>query len=126
MSDTPFVLVDGRSGKAPWGSPIHDGVIRLMAEKCSTCIFRPGPHQSSIKRGSVTEALATVRERDSYVNCHKTLAPGQPGAVCRGSNDAHEGRLMRLARAEGIPVREVSEAEVLAETVAAAANGATR
>jgi hypothetical protein len=73
--------------------------------------------------GSVAEALATVRERDGYVNCHKTLTPGQPGAVCRGSNDAHEGLLMRLARAEGIGVREVTEAEVLAEGVASLERG---
>jgi hypothetical protein len=113
-----YELRDGRDGP-PWGSPIVGNTIRLMAAKCSTCIFRPGAHQKAIVRGSVTEAAAVIRERDTYVNCHQTLgAPGQPGAICRGSNDAHEGLMMRLAKAEGYVVREMTEAEVLAEGAA--------
>lgn len=95
--------------------PVYaDGVVRLMAEKCSSCIFRPGPHMDSVPPGSARWMLERVRSRDSFVNCHKSVGTGQPGVVCRGSDDAHEGLVMRLARAEGVVV-EVTEAEVLAE-----------
>ena len=103
----------------------HDGRVRLMAEMCSTCIFRPGPHQSAVRPGGVRWMLERVRQRDSFVNCHKTLATGQPGAVCRGSDNAHEGMLMRTARALGIVV-EVTEAEVLAEGERYATRGGRR
>jgi hypothetical protein len=93
---------------------LHEGKVRIMAERCSTCLFSPGLPKGVVRPGGVRWMLERVRERDSFVNCHKTLATGQPGAVCRGSDNAHEGMLMRMARAEGVVV-EVTEAEVLAE-----------
>ena len=75
----------------------HRGIIgangpRLLQEKCSTCIFRPGNlmHlRPGRVRGMVDEALAA----GLFITCHKTLPYGEHPeagpAICRGFYDAH-------------------------------------
>jgi len=90
--------------------PFDENGVRLLADKCSTCIFRPD-NLMRLEPGRVGSMLADVKREDTYVTCHKTLGTGGPGAICRGSNDAHEGQLMRMARAMGW-FQEVSEADL--------------
>jgi len=90
--------------------PLEDGRVRIMRERCSTCIFRPG-NRMSLQRGRVASMLADVRRDDSFVTCHKTLGTGKPGAICRGSSDAYESTLEQVARRLGLVV-EVDGEEV--------------
>ena len=71
--------------------------LRVMAEKCSTCIFRPG-NLMDLNRGRVAGMLQNVVRQDSYITCHQTLGTGEPGAICKGGSDAHMGQLERIAR----------------------------
>lgn len=71
--------------------------LRVMAEKCSTCIFRPG-NLMSLNSGRVAGMLQNVVRQDSYITCHQTLGTGEPGAICKGGSDAHMGQLERIAR----------------------------
>ena len=107
--------IDDEDEDRDWAPPpIGMNGIRFMANKCSTCIFRPG-NLMSLDRGRVGEMLADVREHDSFVPCHKTLGKGRPTAICKGSDDAHEGALARLARRFEF-VEVLTEEQVLAET----------
>lgn len=95
-----------------WAVPPIDaaGKLRIMAEKCSTCIFRPG-NVMRLEPGRVKGMLVDVRANDSFVTCHKTLGTGGPGAICAGSSEAHMGQVERIARRFG-SVAFVTEAEV--------------
>ena len=76
------------------------GTLRVLAEQCSTCIFRPG-NLMHLSEGRLADMLATVRANDSHVICHQSL--GRPvGDVCKGSNDAYVGQAVRLAERMGI------------------------
>lgn len=87
--------------------------IRLMADKCSTCVFRPG-NKMDLVAGRVKQMVESVRATDSYIPCHKTLGTGIPSAICRGGHEAHEGALARMADRLGGLV-EVTEAEIVIE-----------
>jgi len=80
------------------------GLSRLLSQRCSTCILRPGdkmhlgPEQTT---AFVRQALA----EGTYVVCHQTLTYGDNPdfgpAICRGFYDAHASRspALRLLRA---------------------------
>lgn len=86
------------------------GKVRVMAEKCSTCIFRPG-NPMHLEPGRVAGMLADIRANDSFITCHKTLGTGEPGAICAGGSEAHTGQLERIARRlNGVLL--VTEAEI--------------
>jgi hypothetical protein len=69
--------------------------IRVMAEQCSTCIFRPGTLMH-LRRGRLRDMVRQTAATDSNVICHQTL--NQPlGALCRGSVEEHMGQLARIA-----------------------------
>jgi hypothetical protein len=82
------------------------GLSRLLSERCSTCILRPGdkmhlgPEQTA---AFVRRALA----EGTFVVCHQTLTYGDHPdfgpAICRGFFDAFAGRspALRLLRAFG-------------------------
>lgn len=83
---------------ATWAPPPFDAdrKLRVMAEKCSTCIFRPG-NPMQLNEGRVAGMLAEVRATDSYITCHQTLGT-DVGAICKGGSEAHMGQLERIAR----------------------------
>jgi len=69
--------------------------MRVMAEQCSTCIFRPG-NKMRLRAGRLRQMVRETRATDSNVICHQTL--NEPlGAVCRGSLEEHMGQLARIA-----------------------------
>jgi hypothetical protein len=71
------------------------GVVRVCAEKCPTCIFRPG-NPMDLRPRRVKEMLDYVRENDGVIPCHETLEDIEQ-AVCRGQFDAEKGPTLRLA-----------------------------
>lgn len=91
---------------------LASGGVRVMAERCRTCIFRPG-NLMHLEPGRVADMVATCR---SYavthgVVCHETLgvgdddaghsnvlAPEGQQAVCRGYADAYDPTILQLAR----------------------------
>jgi hypothetical protein len=79
--DEPVVqaadVLDGQTGK-----------MRVLAEQCATCIFRPG-NLMQLRDGAL-KAL-TEGAADTFVTCHDTLpnwSQEQP-AVCRGFYDGY-------------------------------------
>jgi hypothetical protein len=83
--------------------PYRGDKVHVLAEMCSTCIFRPGnlmELQSGRVRGMVDEAVRA----DSMITCHSTSS-GADGfyeasgpAVCRGFFDRHSTIPLRLAQ----------------------------
>jgi hypothetical protein len=63
-----------------------NGVLRLCARKCTTCIFRPG-NQMGLRPGRVTQMTRASLEGQGEIVCHKTLtysSEGIPEAICHG------------------------------------------
>lgn len=91
---------------AKWRGPYRDDKVHVMAEKCSTCVFRPG-NLMDLKPGRVKDLVRGNLDDESALICHKTLAysPGQPdGAICSGFFDAYaqDSTTLRLAIAMDI------------------------
>jgi len=83
--------------------PIGPRGLRVMAEQCSTCIFRPG-NPMRLQPGRVRSMMDEVRARDSFIPCHQTLGTGEPSAICRGQADAFRGWLLRhIETVEEVP-----------------------
>lgn len=62
------------------------GRVRLCADRCATCIFRPG-NLMHLEPGRVKGMVEGAIAKQGHVTCHSTLAhngKGLPGAVCRG------------------------------------------
>lgn len=70
--------------------------LRIMADQCSTCIFRPG-NPMHLTPGRVRGMVEDVVRDDSFTQCHQTLGckPGE-GALCAGMTDRHAGQLVRI------------------------------
>ena len=83
----------------PDGPLTRDG-LRVQAEMCDTCIFRPG-NLMSLRAGRVREMIDAALAADSCIPCHKTL-DGQR-SVCRGFVDRHRRNTLmcRLAAVIG-------------------------
>lgn len=83
--------------------PFRDDRVHVLAERCSTCVFRPG-NQMKLEPGRVKDLLEDNLAADSALQCHKTLpyaAEGWEPAVCRGFFDhprSNESLALRMAR----------------------------
>jgi hypothetical protein len=73
--------------------------VRVMAEQCSTCIFRPG-NLMNLNPGRVKDMTDSTDAADGNVTCHQTLGT-DAGALCRGSVDRRPGQLARIAQRLG-------------------------
>lgn len=76
-----------------------------MAERCETCIFRPGNlmHlQPQRVRGMVNE----IKRDDGCIPCHKTLDLVEQ-AICRGQFDCVQTPTLQLAERLGV-IEEVT------------------
>jgi hypothetical protein len=78
--------------------PFRDGKIHVQADKCGTCIFRPG-NLMHLKPGRVAEMVQTSLADDSAITCHQTL--DGDNALCSGFFTAYGDQVfpLRLARA---------------------------
>jgi hypothetical protein len=74
------------------------GVVRVMAERCSTCIFRPG-NLMELRRGRVRSMLDGIGD-EGCIPCHETL-DAEEQAVCRGQFDTRKTAPLRLAESMG-------------------------
>jgi len=81
--------------------PLTSAGLRVCAEMCSTCIFRPG-NLMRLRPGRVREMVDTSVRNDAAIPCHQTL--GDEHAVCRGFFDRYGGAtiLCRLGHVYGI------------------------
>lgn len=91
--------------------PFRDGLVHVLAEQCSTCIFRPG-NLMNLSEGRLKDIVAGNLKADSGLVCHKTLT-GMPmhdngEALCRGFFDRYDTTPIRLAKQTGL-IREVPE-----------------
>lgn len=75
--------------------------VRLLAEKCSTCIFRAG-NKMDLHPGRVQQMVLECLARDSFVVCHSTLSgmSGAQNAICRGYYDGYKDRSRLLMDVE--------------------------
>ena len=80
------------------------GLSRLLSERCSTCILRPGD-KMHLGPEQTAAFVRRVLAEGTYVVCHQTLTYGDNPdfgpAICRGFFDAFAGRspALRLLRA---------------------------
>jgi hypothetical protein len=93
--------------------PFHDGHVHVLADRCPTCIFRPG-NLMTLEPGRVKDMVdACLRDPEGAGNipCHETLDGRQ--AICRGFWDGYSDRLwlLRMAAVMGV-VREVTLEEL--------------
>lgn len=73
--------------------PLTREGLRVCAEPCSTCIFRPG-NLMSLQPGRVRSMIEQSLAADSFITCHKTLDGER--AVCRGFYDLHRTNSLGL------------------------------
>jgi hypothetical protein len=88
----------------------HSGKIHVMAEKCSTCIFRPG-NLMHLKPGRVKDMAESSIADGAGITCHKTiLGQADQEATCRGFFDSYSDRVMAFQLAERLNmIEEVRE-----------------
>lgn len=69
--------------------------LRVLAEKCDTCVFRSG-NPMHLRRGRVKDMVDDALAGGGFITCHKTLTYGEHPefgeAICRGFFDAHGPR----------------------------------
>ena len=71
------------------------GKVHVLAEQCSTCIFRPG-NLMNLRRGTVKKLVAAAVADNSAIICHQTLGT-RASAACRGFYDRHATQPLRIA-----------------------------
>lgn len=96
-------LAEPAPGRPVTGVDVGDhelGKTRLLADRCHTCILRPGG--ITLAPGRLRHFLADVLARQSFVVCHSTLPqlapPGVKPAICRGFADHYDTPALRLIR----------------------------
>jgi hypothetical protein len=89
------------------GKPVYsEGKVHVMAEKCDTCIFRPG-NQMRLNPGRVKEMVTASIEGGGGITCHKTIhGQAEQEATCRGFFDACKDQVPAFDLAERIGVIE--------------------
>lgn len=77
-----------------------DGKLRVLTERCSTCVFRPG-NPMHLNPGRLRDLVQQNLSAGAALVCHQTLSYGDHPdfgpALCRGFYDAH-GHQVNLVR----------------------------
>lgn len=76
--------------------------VRVMAERCATCIFRRG-NRMHLRPGRLAGMVAEVRRKEGCIPCHETL-DDRVQAVCRGQFDAVRTQPLQVAERLGMVV----------------------
>jgi hypothetical protein len=81
----------------------RNGKVHVMAEMCTTCVFRPG-NLMSLRTGRLKDMIATATEVNSTIVCHQTLDKNPTGgnAACRGFFDRHKTQSLQVAERLGL------------------------
>jgi hypothetical protein len=76
---------------------LADGTgVRVMAERCPTCVFRPG-NRMHLRPGRLRDLIAAASADDAgSIVCHATLSDDLQ-AVCRGFYDSQPTPLLQVA-----------------------------
>jgi len=80
----------------------RDGRVHVLAERCATCVFRPG-NLMQLQPGRVRDMVDQAVADQSVIVCHATLDT-DANACCRGFWDAHRDRVQALQVAERLGV----------------------
>ena len=94
----------------------RDGAVHVMAERCATCIFRPG-NLMSLNPGRVKSMVDMCLDDEAgagNIPCHETTYGQCSGeAICRGFWDGYADRqgMLTMATRLGL-VREVTIEEL--------------
>lgn len=88
------------SPDGPACGPARNNGVWVMAEKCATCIFRPG-NLMHLNDGTVGRMKKSADERGTCIVCHEVMN-GETSAVCRGYYDNHQSQLLQIAERMGI------------------------
>lgn len=76
--------------------PFRDGKVHVLAERCGTCVFRPG-NLMRLEPGRLRELVDDNVAAGVGLVCHSTLyRAGVDHAICRGFYDAHGSRVLPL------------------------------
>lgn len=65
--------------------PVADratGTVRICADRCPTCILRPG-NPAGLRPGRLHQLVRETAAAEGHVVCHDTLATDAP-AICAG------------------------------------------
>lgn len=77
----------------------RDGRVHVRAERCSTCVFRPG-NLMQLAPGRLADLIRENVDADSALICHQTLPEYDADvdqAVCRGFFDRHATAPLQIA-----------------------------
>lgn len=89
--------------------PYRGGRVHILAEQCSTCVFRPG-NLMHLSKERMRELIEDNQE--SALTCHATLYRDDVApAVCRGFADRYDTLPLVLAHATGIVVYDAPPRE---------------
>ena len=83
--------------------PYRNGRVHVLAERCSTCVFRAG-NLMQLQPGRLAALVERNLAAQSALTCHSTLYRDVDEAVCRGFFDAYQDDSppLRLAVALGV------------------------
>lgn len=85
-----------------------DGHLHVMAEKCVTCVFRPG-NPMRLQPGRLAELVDENRRNQAALVCHKTTYDqAEQEAICRGYFDAYGGDYPLVIASRLRIIREVT------------------
>ena len=97
--ETDDLLEDDTAGCAPVADETT-GEVRLLSERCSTCIFRPGNPFRATMPARIRDMIADAVADEGHVTCHATLPGSAPAgvepAICRGFADTYGDRSLAL------------------------------
>lgn len=89
----------------------NNGKVYVMADKCNTCIFRPG-NLMTLQPGRVKNMVDSCLEKGGSIPCHKTIhGQREQQAVCRGFFDSYKDRVLGLRLAEEMDIIEEVESD---------------
>lgn len=78
--------------------------IHVMADRCATCVFRPG-NLMHLSPGRLAQMVTDSVAAQSHITCHDTLLYAQPTrlrpAICKGFRDHPDGNERSLALRTG-------------------------
>ena len=80
----------------------REGLVHVLAERCPTCIFRPG-NLMNLEAGRVRDMLRECVRRETVIPCHERMDTAAP-AVCRGLFDTGQVGILQVAERLGVVV----------------------
>lgn len=105
MGKTNGVIYGDPSG--PSFGPARDNGVWVMAEKCATCIFRPG-NLMDLKPGVVAEMKRGADEKGTCIICHEGMIGPNSAvcAVCAGYYENCNSALLQIAERMNVIKRQ--------------------